>query len=168
MAKLFEINHQIQDLIAQNIDPDTGMINPDIDDELEKLEMQKEQKILNVAKFIKNLESDALQHKEESKRQSERARKLQNKADWLRGYIYTNMNQNEQYEDAQACVSYSKKPSIEIDKFVEEDPQKHLTDNFIRWKRTQAIDKKVLLEFIQKHPELSIGGVRIKYNLIIK
>jgi seryl-tRNA synthetase len=167
MAKLYEINHQIEDLISANIDPDTGMINPEIQEELEELEMQREQKILNIAKYVKNLESDALQHKEESKRQSEKARKLQNKADYLCGYIRTNMDRNEQYEDAQASVGYSKKPSVEIDKFVEVDPSKHLTDNFIRWKHIQTIDKKALLDFIKDNP-IPIPGIRIKYNLIIK
>jgi hypothetical protein len=166
MAKLYEINHQIEDLISANIDPDTGMINPEIQEELEDLEMQREQKILNIAKYVKNLESDALQHKEESKRQSEKARKLQNKADYLCGYIRTNMDRNEQYEDAQASVGYSKIPSVEIDDNVKHDPEKYLSDWYYTLKTTAQIDKKSLLNAIQKG-EIH-DGVRIKYNLIIK
>jgi hypothetical protein len=166
MAKLYEINHQIEDLISANIDPDTGMINPEIQEELEDLGMQREQKILNIAKYVKNLESDALQHKEESKRQSEQARKLQNKADYLCGYIRTNMDRNEQYEDAQAFVGYSKKPSVEIDKFIEDNPKAHFAGCFIKEKITYSLNKKELLEAMENGSEF--GGVRIKYNLIIK
>ena len=81
MASLYEIDMQI----LSCIDQETGeMIDPE---RLENLYMERNQKIENVALWIKNLESDVLALKAEKEAFAARQKAAENKVDGLKKWL---------------------------------------------------------------------------------
>lgn len=86
---LYEINAEIEKCLIEAMDPETGEIIGDyLDaDTLEALEMEKDQKVENIAKWIKNLKSDAEALKTEKLKLADRQRKAENKIESLTRYL---------------------------------------------------------------------------------
>ena len=73
---LYEINEAL--MRALEIDPETGeLLNPDA---VEELSIARDEKIENIALWIKNLESDASEIKAEIKSLTDRAKAKENRA----------------------------------------------------------------------------------------
>ena len=83
---IYEIDRAIADLIAQSIDPETGEINLD-DFALDALQMERNQKLENVALYIKNEQalSDAL--KAEAEALTKRKKTVDNRIDRLKAFL---------------------------------------------------------------------------------
>ena len=81
MANLYEINQAIIDAV----DYETGeILDPEA---LDQLIMARDEKIENIACYIKNLTSDAAAYKAEKDAFAERERLAKNKAERLRDYL---------------------------------------------------------------------------------
>ena len=107
MASLYEINQQIMDCI----DMETGEI---IDiDQLHELQMDRTDKIRNIACYIKNLRSDAAQYDEEAKTFAARKKAAQTKADSLTAYLSSMLN-GEKVKDKEYAISWRKSESVNI------------------------------------------------------
>lgn len=107
MASLYEINQQIMDCI----DMETGEI---IDiDQLHELQMDRTDKIRNIACYIKNLRSDAAAYDEEAKTFAARKKAAQGKADSLTAYLSSMLN-GEKVKDKEYSISWRKSESVNI------------------------------------------------------
>ena len=107
MASLYEINQQIMDCI----DMETGEI---IDiDQLHELQMDRTDKIRNIACYIKNLRSDAAAYDEEAKTFAARKKAAQGKADSLTAYLSSMLN-GENVKDKEYSISWRKSESVNI------------------------------------------------------
>jgi len=106
--KLYEIDSQIENLI----DLETGEI-ADFE-KFEALQMERAEKIENIALWYKNLISDAEQLKAEEKAFSERRKQAENKAESLKNYLDFAL-QGEPFKTTKANVTYRKSESIEIE-----------------------------------------------------
>lgn len=107
--------YEIDAAILECVDQDTGDI---IDiDRLEALEMEREQKISNVACWIKDLEAEAEAISKEKKKLAERQAACENKAASLKNYLTFILN-GMKFKDARCSVSYRKSDSVEVDKEV--------------------------------------------------
>ena len=107
MASLYEINQSIMDCI----DMETGEI---IDiDQLHELQMDRTDKIRNIACYIKNLRSDAAQYDEEAKTFAARKKAAQGKADSLTAYLSSMLN-GEKVKDKEYSISWRKSESVNI------------------------------------------------------
>lgn len=107
MASLYEINQQIMDCI----DMETGEI---IDiDQLHGLQMDRIEKIRNIACYIKNLRSDAAAYDEEAKTFAARKKAAQGKADSLTAYLSSMLN-GEKVKDKEFSISWRKSESVNI------------------------------------------------------
>ena len=107
MASLYEINQSIMDCI----DMETGEI---IDiDQLHELQMDRTDKIRNIACYIKNLRSDAAQYDEEAKTFAARKKAAQTKAESLTAYLSSMLN-GEKVKDKEYSISWRKSESVNI------------------------------------------------------
>ena len=107
MASLYEINQSIMDCI----DMETGEI---IDiDQLHELQMDRTDKIRNIACYIKNLRSDAAQYDEEARVFAARKKSAQGTADNLTAYLY-DMLDGEKVKDKEYSISWRKSESVSI------------------------------------------------------
>lgn len=97
MANLFEIEACIENCC----DIETGEI---LDVEaLEALKMEKEQKLQNLCKWVKNLESDAEQYKAQKQVFADKQRHAENKAKSIRSYVQNFLN-GQKWEAADKSV----------------------------------------------------------------
>lgn len=153
MATLYEINEQIAGLV----DPETGEI-ADFE-AFEKLNLDLDTKIKNIALWIVNLRSDAEQLEEQEKKFRDRKTAAKNKAESLKNLLDGFLS-GEKRSFPEVVISYRKSEQVTVD-----DDAK-LDDRFLRIKT--EIDKTALKDAL-KHGE-SIEGARleVKNNIQIK
>ena len=107
MASIYEINQSI----LECLDADTGEI---IDPErLDSLLMEKDQKIENVACWIKNLLSDADAIKVEKEALAEREAKCRKKAEDLKNWL-TKILEGQKFNSPKCAVSFRKSTKLQI------------------------------------------------------
>ena len=154
MANLYEINQAILDCL----DPETGEI---IDDRISDLLMEREQKLENIALWIKNLQADVQMFKTEKESFEKRQKAAEKRLASLMQYLTDNLN-GEKFSTGKCAVSFRKSDRVEVynDALV---PKKYMTK-----KVTFAPDKdaiKVLLKSGRK-----VNGCRLveKLNAQIK
>lgn len=153
MATLYEINEQIAGLV----DPETGEI-ADFE-AFEKLNLDLDTKIKNIALWIVNLRSDAEQLEEQEKKFRDRKTAAKNKAESLKNLLDGFLS-GEKRSYPEVVISYRKSEQVTVD-----DDAK-LDDRFLRIKT--EIDKTALKDAL-KHGE-SVDGARleVKNNIQIK
>lgn len=141
MASLYEIDVAI----LSCIDAETGEV---IDiEQLQALQMEREQKIESVALWYKNLISDAAQYKAEKDAFAEKERAAKAKAERLKEYL-TDALQGDKYKSTRVNISYRKSERVIVDdvlqlpprlvKFADPEPDKAAIKQAI--KAGEAID----------------------------
>lgn len=118
--KLYEINDGIATLRDFNVDPETGEIldmpEKDINEMIEVLKLDREEKIENIACLIKEIrvETEAM---EKVKRRYESWIKVRRRRmDYLKTYMEMNMLPDEKVKTVRASVFWKKNPdSIQVD-----------------------------------------------------
>lgn len=109
--KLYEINTEIERMIDDCIDPETGELV--ISDELNEMMKQRDGKIENLILYYKNLISNAAELKVEKDKLAEREKTAKNRAERLKQYL-SDVLQGESFETARCKVSYRKSVGTEI------------------------------------------------------
>lgn len=103
--------YEINSAILNCIDAETGEI---IDVEmLEQLQIDRHEKIENIACWIKNLLSDADQLKQEADKLMQRKKTAENKADSLKRYLFSFLD-SEKFKSAKASISYRNTEAVEV------------------------------------------------------
>lgn len=161
---LFEIDQQILDCV----DMETGEI---LDlEKLDSLQMEKKEKIGNVAAFIKNLVAESKALKEEEDILAARRRACDNKVKRLKDYLQESLN-GEKFKDSRVSIYYGKTaPSV---KFAGDDEKA-----FIDWAKTSApeyltyseptVNKARLKEDISSGLEFSLASLEQSSYIVIK
>ena len=104
---LYEINRDILALV--NEDGEIADIEA-----FEALNLAREQKIENVACWIKNLKADAAAIREEEKALSDRRRANENKAERLENFLAYALK-GEKYNSPRVNITYRKSEAVELD-----------------------------------------------------
>lgn len=126
MLKLYEITEEMEaldglvDSWASNHEGD--ITDFPLNEELERLEGERESKLLSLAVWVKNLESEADAFSPEIKRLQARQRALKNKAESIRNFIDYNLEEREKLSDTRAALSYRKSSQVIIDVLTEDLP----------------------------------------------
>lgn len=107
MASLYEIDQSI----LACIDQETGeLIDPE---RLESLFMERNQKIENVALWIKNLQSDALAYKAEKEAFADREKAATKKAEQLKEWL-AKVLEGQKFITSRCAVSFRKSTRLEV------------------------------------------------------
>lgn len=158
---LYEINKLIEDALDGAIDPETGEV---VDEELmaayEQLQMDRADKIENVACYIKNLEADAKAIREEEKALAARRKAAENKAEHLKDYLQFCLA-GEKFSSPRAAVSFRKSTQVQVDDIWQ------LPDDLLRYKDPEP-DKTAIKEAL-KEGRVVPGAVLVEnVSMIIK
>lgn len=111
MNNLYEIIQSLENL--DFIDMETGVVNTQM---LDDLQLARDEKIKNIALFIKNLQAEAKAIKEEEKALAERRKTKENKADSLFDYLQDMLKAAhiDRKEYPQVVLSFRKSTAIEV------------------------------------------------------
>lgn len=155
---LYQIKEEIKNAIDECIDMETGeIINPELLDSLnEQLNIKRE----NIALYIKNLVADSKAIDEEIKNLTARKRSINNKVDWLKSYLSSDLN-GSKFETAKVVVSFRKSKSIDI------APNANIPDEFLIMQEPKP-DKTALKKAIQAGAVINGVSIVEKSNISIK
>lgn len=113
--KLYEINSQLERLLMLDteraVDTETGEILTA--EEVDQLQMDRNEKIENCLLFSKNMNAEADAIKVEIDKLTARMKACKNKADWAREYVQNTLH-GEKFKTARVAVSYGKTKSVHI------------------------------------------------------
>lgn len=126
--------YEIDDSILSLVDMETG----EIEDEkrYDELQMERTQKVENIACYFKNLVAEAKAMKEEETNLAKRRKAVENKAERIKSLLVYALK-GDRFESPKVRCSYRKAKSVQVD------------DSFICWARENADD---LLTFKEPTP----------------
>lgn len=112
---LYEIVDQIEVICAQLVDHETGVPTEEASAALDDLAIEKNEKVLNVARYILGEEAEAAMVQQQVDRLKQRKERHVARAKWLRGYLEGNLQPGtEKYRDAVATVGWRKSEAVEV------------------------------------------------------
>lgn len=155
---LFEIDDAILNFELE-VDEETGEIlnAQDLDD----LKMAREDKIEGVGLWIKNLEAEAAAVKAEKDAMADRQRRLEKKAESLKGYLAYAL-QGEKFSTPKIALSWRRSESVVI------TDEHLLPENCLNVTIVKKPDKKVIKDALKAGKDIMGAELREKQNLQIK
>lgn len=110
MATLYELDERLMkfDFI---IDEETGEILNS--EELEKIEMERNVKIENIALWIKNLRSDAEAYKKEKESFAKKEQTAKRKEEWLKQHLADSLK-GDKFKTDRVSITYRASKAVEI------------------------------------------------------
>lgn len=154
MANLYAINAAILDCV----DLETGEIIDLV--RLRALQLEREQKIENVALWIKNLLSDAEQYKEEKDAFAEKERAAKARAEKLKEYLRDALA-GEKFKTTRVNVYYSSSNRVIVDDVL------NLPPRFVRFADPEP-DKKEIMAAIKAGEEVVGAHIESSQSIVIK
>lgn len=152
--KLYEIDQAILDCI----DLETGEI---IDtDQLDKLTMEREAKLENVACWIKELKAEAEALKAEKMAFAKRQQVAENKMESLKKYLAYALD-GQAFKTVRASVTFRKSQAVEITDIYK------LDENYLRYKEPEA-DKTAIKEALKAGQTVAGATLVENTSVIIK
>lgn len=113
---LYQIDERLQQAMEAadyEASQNDGIIPEELAAQLDGLEMEREQKAINIARYIKNLNAEAAAYDAEADRLFRNARAVKNRVDFLKSWISYIMP-GWKYKDATCTVSWRKSERLEI------------------------------------------------------
>lgn len=158
--KLYEINEMLKDAfdeIDKYAEEHEGVLDHSYIELLDLINLAKDEKLLNVAKYVKGIEAEADAFDIEIEKLKKRKTALNNKADSLRNYILMNADKGKKIEDPTTIISWRKS------EFVNVLDEKLLPEDFIKTKIEKSPDKILIKEALKSG--LTVPGAEIKENM---
>lgn len=158
--QLFKISEEIEKLIEENLDIETGEISEEASKALEALQVDRLKVIENMALYIKNKQAElsALEaHKETlEQRIAQRKRSI----DWLTRFLKRSVTEGEKFSTPEVELKWTTSNRLEIDDIVCQ-PDKFLKDKtwkkFLNIKTTVEWAKKELSDYLKEGNQLPVG-----------
>ncbi len=116
--RLYDLNSCIKSVVDQiehYAQENDGLIPENLDEQLSLLDLERNEKIHNIALWIKNLRVDSAAIKTEEKQLSERRKAIDNKIARLEAYLEKNMHANEKLEFPNAVISFRQSEACIVD-----------------------------------------------------
>lgn len=160
MAKLYELNHLIENFDLE-IDEETGeILNYD---ELEALEVERNEKIEGIALWVKNLESDADQYAKEADAFAKKKKAAQNKAERLKEYLdFTLKGDKFKADSGKVEITYRKSERVEV------DDVKELPAEYVSVVTEYKPDKTAIKKAIKDGEAIKGAHLEVRNNIQIK
>lgn len=156
MASIYQIRREIEDF-EYECDPETGELLNAL--EWDKLNMAYEEKVENIACFIKNLTSDIADFKAEEANLAARRKTLERKAEFLKRLLLDNMD-GQKFSTVKCAVSFRKSEAVQV------DDVNHIPAEMMRIKTTYEPDKTAIKAAIKSGRE--INGCKLVENTSIQ
>lgn len=156
MASIYQIRREIEDF-EYECDPETGELLNAL--EWDKLNMAYEEKVENIACFIKNLTSDIADFKAEEANLAARRKALERKAEFLKRLLLDNMD-GQKFSTVKCAVSFRKSEAVQV------DDVNHIPAEMLRIKTTYEPDKTAIKAAIKSGRE--INGCKLVENTSIQ
>jgi Siphovirus Gp157. len=159
---LYEINSQIENFEFK-IDEETGeVLNMN---ELNELKMSKDEKIENIALWIKNLKSDEKALDDEIKTLQARKKAKKSKIDNLSSYLESVLN-GSKFDKTRVSISFRKSSSVVIDDekgFIDVFSETDMVSQTVK----MSINKKAVKEYLKDNIS-AYAHIEEKQNIQIK
>ena len=150
--------YEIDEAITKCVDAETGEI---IDaEQLDKLYMEKEEKLENIALWIKDLKAEAEALKAEKMAFAERQKVAENKMESLKKYLAYALD-GKAFKSTRASVSFRKSQAVEITDIYK------LDENYLRYKEPEA-DKTAIKEALKAGKTVAGATLVENTSVIIK
>lgn len=160
---IYEIDEKINELLSM-VNPETGELVTDFD-AVEALQMEREQKIENLACAYKNHAATAKAIKAEADALTKRAKTEEAEAQRCKDYL-NHVLQGEKFKSARVTVSYTRSKSVEIDDdFIEWALTN--ADNLLRYKAPEA-DKTAIKALLDAGEEVPHAAVVEKVSVTVR
>ena len=156
---LYEINEAIERAFEACIDPETGEIVGDTE-ALDDLVLARDEKVENIALWIKNLKAEAEAIRNEEKALADRRRAAENKAERLKSYLAYNLD-GEKFKTPKVSISWRKSESVVVPDVFQ------LPDEYVKYKDPEP-NKQLIKEAIKKGFDVEGASLVENTNLIIK
>lgn len=154
MPSLYDIDTRLYSLL----DEETGEIT-DIE-AFEKIQLERDEKIENIALWVKNLKADAEALKAEKLAFAERQKSAKKKIDSLKRLLSDALG-GQDFKTARVALSFRKSSEVQIDDIDE------LPDEYLRYKAPEP-DKTAIKAAINEGKEVAGAKLVSKVNLQIK
>lgn len=156
---LFEIDKAIEEFFEENIDPETGeLLNIE---QLDDLQMAREQKCENVALLIKNKEAEKNAVAEQEKVFANRKKTLGNEIDRLKNYLGYALD-GEKFSTPKVAVSFRKSESVLVkDEYL-------IPDEYCDFTVLRKPNKKNIKDALKHGKELMGVELVEKQNVSVK
>lgn len=153
MANIYQIRSEIENFDFE-VDQETGeILNATAWDELQ---MAFDEKVENIACFIKNLAIDINGFKQEEEQLAKRRKRLEKKVEYLKRLLAENMNE-QKFSTARCEISFRRSEAVEI---VDENK---IPQNMMIQKVSFSPDKVAIKKMLKEGQE--VGGCRLIENL---
>lgn len=131
--KLYEIDQALEEALNKTVvNEETGEVTAEPDFELiEKLQMERDKKIENVCRFVKNAASEAKAIADEIKQFTARKKVLENQVDRAKSFLEFALA-GEKFESPTVSVTYRTSKSIVVDDLGA------LPEEYLRYKEPEA------------------------------
>lgn len=162
MAKLYELDQKINELIANSIDPETGEVSDGFIEKLDALNMEHNEKIDNIMRLYKNLISDAAGWEAEEKRLSELKKSAKNRAESLKNYLSRYMEAGvEKFTSEHGKIGWRKSEKVvvqDVDTLPEEfkKVKVEVKADLISLKNALKEDRKIDGVSLEEHQNIQI------------
>lgn len=165
---LYEIDKAILDAIERGTDPETGEVTDT--SELMALNIERGQKIENIACYIKNLVADASAIKDEIDALAKRKKAAESKAERLKSLLLTALA-GDKFETGKCSVSYRRSTAVEIEdacSVVEWAGQdQELFDRLVRVKAPE-VNKSAIGAYIKSGHEVPGAKVVERTTVVVR
>ena len=170
MSTLYEINQELLHFLECGfnmccVDLETGEIDAEkANAYLEALQLERKEKVENIALFIKNLESDAASIKEEETALKARREAKERKAERLREYLKSSMIALDEakFETSRVALSFRTSKAVVVDDMEKLD-KKYITE-----KVSYTADKTAIKKAIESGEEVPGAKIVENKNLQLK
>lgn len=139
---LWKIGHELELVMNEAVDRETGEIKEGLEARLDELQIEKDEKCLAVAAYIKSLRMEAALLKAqgdtfraEAAQYDERAAVFERQEARLLPYLEFNMEPGKKLSDATSEIKWRKSTAVEVD-YGHDVP-----DEFLRVTTTKTVDK---------------------------
>jgi len=155
--KLYEISHQLEELMSNLQIDENGEINPEQIELLGQLKLEETEKVISIGRLIKNLDAECAGLTCEVARLKTRVLPLEKKIAWLENYLTINVA-GKTFKDSTVEIKWRKSQSVNIidEKIIPNEYKKHIPEAFIA-------DKNSIKEALKEGK--IVCGVELKDNL---
>lgn len=111
--KLYEITEQIEKVISEAIDIETGeIVEESALEKLDDLNIERQVKCIDIACVVKSLNYQEKALAEEIGKLQKRKKSAQNQIEWLKRYLKISVKPGEKMRDARAAISWRKSSQV--------------------------------------------------------